>query len=93
MFCIIDTKFITKSRITIRWYLYLSVTQISTLFKLKMMYLINRDERFEIGYDCSCPVFTLYSICKHTIRLDHDRNELNFHPDLDLRSLGCQAKK
>ena len=57
------------------------------------MYLINRDYGFEIGYNCSCPVFALYSICKHTIRLAHDRNELDLHPDLDFRSLGRQAKR
>ena len=60
----------------------------------KMMYVINRDEAYEIGYECSCAVvFTLYSVCKHTFRLANDRNELDLHPDLDFRSLGRQAKR
>ena len=58
-----------------------------------MMCLINRNKGFEIGYDCSCPAFTLCPTCKHTIRLAHNRNGLDLHPDLDVRSLGCQAKR
>ena len=58
-----------------------------------MTYLIKRDEGFEIGYQCTCPVFTLYSICKHTIRLAFNRNELDLHPDLDYKSLGRQTKR
>ena len=63
------------------------------LSRCQMTYLIKRDEGFEIGYQCTCPVFTLYSICKHTIRLAFNQNELDLHPDLDCRSLGRQAKR
>ena len=51
------------------------------LRRCQMMHLINRDEGFETGHDWSCPAFTLCSICKHTIRLTHYRNELDLHPD------------
>ena len=61
--------------------------------RCKMMRMINRDEACEIGYEWSCPMLTLHSTCKYTIRLSHDRNELDLHPDLDFRSLGRQAKR
>ena len=35
----------------------------------------------------------MYSICKHTVRLAYDRNELDLHPDLDFRAFGRQAKR
>ena len=63
------------------------------LRRCQMMHLITRDEGFEIGYDCSCPALTLCYMRKHNIRLAHDRNELDLHPDLDVRSLGRQAKR
>ena len=63
------------------------------LSRCQMTYLIKRDEGFEIGYQCTCPVFTLYSICKHTIRLAFNRNGLDLHLDLDCRSLGRKAKR
>ena len=56
------------------------------------MCVINRDEGHETGYECSCLVRTLHSMCKHTIRLAHDRNELDLHPHLCFRSLGRQEK-
>ena len=70
-----------------------SMTFDEFLRRCKLCYQITRDECEEIGYNCTCPVFTLYAICKHTVRLAHDRNELDLHPDLDFRVLGCQEKR
>ena len=58
----------------------------------KMTSAINRVEAREIGYDWSYPALTLCSTWKHTIRLAQERNELDFYPDLDFRSLGRQGK-
>ena len=54
--------------------------------------MINYDEQFEIGHDCSCPVITLYSARKHTTLLDCDRSEIDLHLYSNFRSFGHQEK-